>query len=81
MRRREKRGKDDEVSLTLKSLLSRRSIFQEQREPVNCLTELAFMEREERGTDWEQAFRTRLRRSGKQARRKENGLSAPNPRR
>ena len=45
------------MSLIVKSVLSQETIFQEQREPVNCLTELAFMEHEEHGTDWEQAFR------------------------
>ena len=46
------------MSLIVKSLWSRENIFQEQREPVSCLTVFAFMQHEEGGTDWERAFRS-----------------------
>ena len=55
--KREETERRDEVSLIVKSILSQETIFQEQREPVNCLTELALMEHEEHGTAWDQAFR------------------------
>jgi len=39
--KREETERRDEVNLIVKSILSQETIFQEQREPVNCLTELA----------------------------------------